>query len=81
VEEENIGNDSGLDSFGRTSADTIKTESVLPKLMLGRERKGGVGCSLHASAHKTAIRLRSCSPDGRAETNELREEVDRPSAE
>ena len=31
VEEENIGNDSGLDGFGGTSADTIKTEGVLPK--------------------------------------------------
>jgi hypothetical protein len=38
VEEENIGNDSGLDGFGGTSADTIKTEGVLPKLM--QEEKG-----------------------------------------
>jgi hypothetical protein len=32
MEEENIGNDSGLDSFGWTSADTVETEGVLPKL-------------------------------------------------
>ena len=40
VEEENIGNDGGLDSFGGTGADTIKSKGVLPKLML--EERGSL---------------------------------------
>jgi hypothetical protein len=39
VEEENIGNNSGLDSFSRTSADTIKTEGGVTKA--NTRRKGG----------------------------------------